>query len=243
MANVARHTKSQRRNIGAVNTVSLLLIFLLGVAVVALGSLYLEQKHKNKLLLEQVAELKDSQILFMVPDEQAEVMANWMSNNPVMVQSFVERARKGELTTMPIGHGKMASPLNSVTTAPITIDDTRTEQPALRVSKTVQNSASVFTEIVSSQQDHKTRVLPVDSATSQPIVNIAATELLAHKPATDTLTADDAPIVNGAPKQPLDDGIESFPVKAQMLNVTDEGVKLISLPHGGIRITTRALED
>ncbi|QQX81784.1 hypothetical protein JK628_08105 [Shewanella sp. KX20019] len=259
---------------GAVNTVSLLLIFLLSIAAFTLGSLYFELKYKHQLLVEEVAELKGSQILFMVPDEQAEVMANWMAENPVFVQSFAERARKGEITTMPVGDGSVEQDIVKQAVQTVTADAN---------SEQAGDNQKVATDLASSIET---------AAASVPVSKVPATKALATIELTgDALNESATPVnaavtMNSKPSAPasneesneatsavldaaavatpvkaqmlsvaanevnnetatvvLDAAAVAIPVKAQMLTVSEDGVKLISLPHGGIRITTRTLEE
>lgn len=166
-----------------------LLIFLLSIAAFTLGSLYFELKHKHQLLIDEVAQLKASQILFMVPDAQAEVMANWMVQNPTFVQPFAEQAREGQVTTMSIG-------------------DSRAENS----SEQVNEHDSVATKMAA-DIGIKNKVLAIN-----------------------TVKIKDPSVV-------LEDTPVTFPKKVQKVSVAEDGVKLISLPDGGIRITTRALEE
>lgn len=229
MANKQRQYDCKANSKGAVNTVSLLVMFLLSIAAFVLGSLYFELRYKNQLLLDQVAELKDSQILFMVPDEQAEVMANWMAENPVLVQSFVARARAGELTSMPIGDGSIEQLTQSSTAQ----SDQAKPQNGVTADKSIDNTAADpltidSEDIIVAGSDN--RLLQQDDS---PSVDTEQATVLLEDPSTAKYDASEI----------IPETIYTLPDKAQMLNITEEGVKLISLPHGGIRITTRALEE
>ena len=229
MANKQRQYDCKANSKGAVNTVSLLVMFLLSLATFVLGSLYFELRYKNQLLLDQVAELKDSQILFMVPDEQAEVMANWMAENPVLVQSFVARARAGEITSMPIGDGSIEQLTQSSTTQ----SDQAKPKNGVTADKSIDNTAA--------------DPLTIDS--EDVVVPASDNRLLQQddSPSVDTEQAtvliEDSSAAKYDASEIIPETIYTLPDKAQMLNITEEGVKLISLPHGGIRITTRALEE
>ena len=216
-------------NKGAVNTVSLLVMFLLSIATFVLGSLYFELRYKNQLLLDQVAELKESQILFMVPDEQAEVMANWMAENPVFVQSFVARARAGELTSMPIGDGSVEQLSQSPTTQSNQTEPENDVTADNNIDNTTVSPLAIDSEgLALPSRDN--RLLQQDD--SSRVDKIQETVLL-----------EDSSTAQYVPTEIVPKTIYTLPDEAQMLNITEEGVKLISLPHGGIRITTRALEE
>ncbi len=170
---------------GEINTLSLLLMFLLSIASFTFGSLYFESQHKNKLLSSEVQKLKNSQVLLMVPDKQAEVMAKWMAENPHFVSSFVDKAKQGESTVLPIGPGAL--------------------QQSSGRSVSLQSSDLVAGErkaaSISLQQPKKIKPILEQQQTPKST----------------------AP----APKQSI------------TLSESADGVKLISLPHGGIRVTTR----
>jgi hypothetical protein len=258
MASKLQHFVSKASIKGAVNTVSLLLMFLLSVAVFTFGSLYFELRYKHQLLVDEVAQLKDSQILFMVPDEQAEVMAKWMADNPVVVQSFAERARKGEITTMPIGDGSVELDIGAVA-----VNTAKVQVSLLDMAKQIVPAVTANANSESVDESRKVVTnMETDSAANLPVSNVAVTEASAEIKALPVLVntavaADSATVkINGSPPQlvsneannseaevMLDDAMLTIPAKAQMVTVTEDGVKLISLPHGGIRITTRALEE
>ncbi len=139
----------------SMTTQQMLLVFLLVIAVVCLASLYFDLAKKNRELNAEVIELKASQVLLMVPDEQAEQIANWLAKYPEQTKAMAARAAKGEDITMAFGPG--------------------TE---LMSSDTVENSSS-----------------------SQQALNPA--------------------------------------LSSQAVTENAQGVKVITLPHGGIRVTTR----
>ncbi|MCL1050679.1 hypothetical protein L2755_13760 [Shewanella abyssi] len=278
---------------GAVNTVSLLLIFLLSIAAFSLGSLYFELRYKHQLLVAEVAQLKDSQILFMVPDEQAEVMANWMAENPVFVQSFIARARKGEITTMPIGDGSVEQNIakqavQTVINAAVNMDSTPPTSASNEVSNEVSNETAtvvldaaavvipakvqmvtVAANDVNNETNIETATVVLDAAAvvipvKAQMVTVAANDVNNDvNNETATVVLDAAAVVipvkaqmvavaanevsndvnNETATVVLDAAAVVIPVKAQMLTVAADGVNLISLPHGGIRITTRTLEE
>ncbi len=245
MASKQRQYECRTSTRGAVNTVSLLVMFLLSIAAFVLGSLYFELRYKNQLLLEEVAELKQSQILFMVPDEQAEVMANWMAENPVFVQSFVARARAGELTSMPIGDGSVEQLIQRS----ITQSNQSEAESSIAADNSIENTVLEPLTIDSAKSKLPTtdnRLLQEndlpDIDTAHVVAKIDKQEPAAEY-ADDRLLQESNAVVEQANNELAPQMTYSLPDKAQMLNITEEGVKLISLPHGGIRITTRAIED
>ncbi|MCL1057858.1 hypothetical protein L2729_07555 [Shewanella gelidimarina] len=234
MASQLQHLVGNKSIKGAVNTVSLLLIFLLSIAVFTLGSLYLELRYKHQLLVGEVAELKNSQILFMVPDEQADVMAQWMANNPTFVQSYAERARKGEITTMPLGDGRTESVARLESVEPdtdaITINTATAQLGAVNIAE--QMIQKVTANTIGERASDSDR-LATNMTKDPAAADIKGTSLPL---ATIDANRKGAEVILDAPQL-------TPPVKAKRVTINEDGVKLISLPHGGIRITTRALEE
>lgn len=181
----------QGKQQGAMSTLSLLLLFLLSITSFAFGSLYFEAQHKVKLLSAEVKQLQSSQVLLMVADEQAEVVAKWMQNNPHFVQPAIDKAKQGGSQALAIGPGG-------------------TERPPI-----IPNTVS------KAQVGDNPKVAPV------PVKAIAR----------------EADVVENHKKRPLKEKpVNQVPVRpksAVTLEETDDGVKLISLPHGGVRVTTR----
>lgn len=87
------------------STVMALILFLLLVATIVTGSLYLDMRHKNKLLEAKIDQLEKSQVLLMVPDEQAQALADWMTKNPQMTESLIKQVKPGMQTKVEIGPG------------------------------------------------------------------------------------------------------------------------------------------
>ncbi|MCG9729287.1 hypothetical protein L1D44_05435 [Shewanella sp. Isolate13] len=212
---------------GGMSTLSLLLMFLLSVTTFVFGSLYFEQVHKVKSLSAEVKQLKQSQVLLMVPDDQAEVMANWMANNPHFVQSFVDKAKQGESTVLPIGPGIEQKPLNQ---------ELRTKANGLMTP----GSGQAQEHKQESETPNKLIATHVNSASSEelPPNSTAKQELIApskNNKVTSTATPEQEKTTS---KVDLNMS-NRHPQKQITLTETAEGVKLISLPHGGIRVTTR----
>ncbi|GIU09976.1 MULTISPECIES: hypothetical protein [unclassified Shewanella] len=216
---------------GEINTLSLLLMFLLSIASFTFGSLYFEAKHKNKLLSSEVQKLKNSQVLLMVPDEQAEVMANWMAENPDFVSSFVDKAKQGESTVLPIGPGAQQSSSQSVSSKSSGLADDEQQKQSVTQQKPVK-------PVSEKEQEQEKSSNGVIAKTEQKHTAAILSELDRDA----VLTVTDEERSNAAKMK--DSAFNSTRVvkQAVMLNESPDGVKLISLPHGGIRVTTRELE-
>ncbi|GIU36226.1 hypothetical protein L2719_19505 [Shewanella schlegeliana] len=216
---------SQQR--GAMNTLSLLVMFLLSIATFTFGSLYFEQLHKIKSLSAEVKQLKDSQVLLMVPDEQAEVMANWMANNPHFVQSFVDKAKQGESTVLPIGPGIQQTPTNQSQSAKgnhLQMSDSSDElDPESEPESRAQLSGAKVNSAPTGTLSQKSTI---HKSQSEPMQNNKA--MTNSKPEQ---TKSISKVVTNTSNR--------LPQKSVTLTETADGVKLISLPHGGIRVTTR----
>ncbi|CAM3994947.1 membrane anchored protein in chemotaxis locus [Shewanella aquimarina] len=170
-----------------VSTTVLLLFFLLLVSSLVTGSLYLDLRHKNGQLEDKIAQLEKTQVLLMVPDEQAEALADWMENNPEFTQSIIKQAEPGSQVRVEIG-------------------------PEVPESIARHEAKSIPLD----GQDELTPLLPEveESATSQTDQKVAS--------ATDKAQ-------------------QSGQASSQAVKLSEDkdGVKVISLPHGGIRVTTR----
>ncbi|WP_335903852.1 membrane anchored protein in chemotaxis locus [Shewanella algae] len=70
-----------------------LALFLFVVALVVVAALYWDLRQKNRQLSEKVAQLESSQVLLMVPDEQAAIIADWMSRHPQQTASLLDVIR------------------------------------------------------------------------------------------------------------------------------------------------------
>ncbi|WP_281213322.1 hypothetical protein [Shewanella insulae] len=172
-----------------VSTTVLLLFFLLLVCCLVTGSLYLELRHKNSLLEEKITQLEESQVLLMVPDEQAQALAEWMENNPEFTQSIIKQAEPGSQVRVEIGP----------------------EVPEAIARQEAEAEPQVI--------DSQSQLSPL-----LPEVKSDAQEPAAQKVANATDKAQEA---------------GNKPSQAVKLSEDKDGVKVISLPHGGIRVTTR----
>ena len=83
----------------------MLLLFLLLISTIVAGSLYLDMRHKNSLLEARIDLLEKSQVLLMVPDDQAQALADWMATNPEITQTLIKQAKPGAQTHVEIGPG------------------------------------------------------------------------------------------------------------------------------------------
>ncbi|PMG32010.1 hypothetical protein BCU94_01150 [Shewanella sp. 10N.286.52.C2] len=92
----------------AMNTQQMSVVFLLIIAVITLAGLYFEAAKTNRELSQQVAQLKASQVLLMVPDEQAADIAAWLGKHPEPTKALVQKAANGEAVTLSLGPGSTA---------------------------------------------------------------------------------------------------------------------------------------
>jgi hypothetical protein len=77
-----------------------LCLFLMSILCLVLGSLYLDARNKMTLLNEEVSQLKQSQVLLMVPDDQAVVIADWLEKHPKQTNALIDM-----FATAPIKEG------------------------------------------------------------------------------------------------------------------------------------------
>ncbi|WP_317846453.1 membrane anchored protein in chemotaxis locus [Shewanella inventionis] len=80
-------------------------LFLCVIAIVVLGSLYLDSQRKMAVLTKEIEHLKASQVLLMVPEEQAENIANWLLTHPEQTQAMINQTAKDEARSVLIGPG------------------------------------------------------------------------------------------------------------------------------------------
>lgn len=89
MANVTNVKKPMSTNV-------VLIMVLMVITIICLGALSLDYRHKIKLLHEDVQRLESTQVLLMVPDEQAEAIATWLATHPDQTQAMLKLASPGE---------------------------------------------------------------------------------------------------------------------------------------------------
>ncbi|MPY24881.1 hypothetical protein [Shewanella sp. YLB-07] len=208
--------KSQRK----LSTSSLLIIFLLTLAVFVSSFLYLDIRHKNELLLLEVERLQQSQVLLMVPDEQAQALATWMAQHPEATQALLSQVKQGEKVTLEVGPG--------VNSTEAQADSPVASQRVLADEDNTQFSVPKSLEQVPlAQSPSGLRAKSSDGTHKQPPEQVEqAISLIAND-----LSLDDF-------GETLSNAADTLP-KGATLSVDEDGVKVISLPHGGIRVTTR----
>ncbi|MCJ8303686.1 hypothetical protein [Shewanella sp.] len=218
--------KSQRK----LSTSFVLIIFLLSLAVFVLSSLYLEARHKNELLLLDVERLQQSQVLLMVPDEQAQALATWMAQHPEATQTLVSQVKQGEKVTLEVGPGVNTTDVQtaSAVASPLALVDEGNTQVSVSLALEhvpLRHAPLAPVDPVPLKQSAE----PSDGTHKQPQVRVEqAISLIAND-----LSLDDV-------SETLSNVAETMPkAKASTLSVDEDGVKVISLPHGGIRVTTR----
>lgn len=140
-----------------------LMLFLLTIAVIFFAGLYFETLRKNTKLEAEVARLESTQVLLMVPDEQAEDIANWLKQHPDQTDAIIEFAsdKNSSTNTKSVLLGPNAQPDKS--------------SPTQAVNQQTNNMVSPQSDVIISENE--------------------------------------------------------------------DGVKVISLPNGGIRVTTRELDE
>lgn len=158
----------------------LLGIFLLSLAVLVLAAFSWQLHRKNLALQQEVKQLQDSQVVLMVPDAQAEKIADWMVKHPEQTASLLDVVK-------PVQEGKMSLQQSL---------DNAKQQPSASDSKPEQTK-------VPTQRSPAERHNNIRSAPTVP-------------------TSLNSPVI-----------VEQL----------KDGVKVIRLPHGGIRVTTRDVKD
>ena len=213
--------KSQRK----LSTSSFLIIFLLTIAVFVSSSLYLDTRQKNKLLLLDVERLQQSQVLLMVPEEQAQALATWMAEHPEATQALLSQVKQGEKVTLEVGPGVNSANVQEDTpvTSPFALADEDNSQSS--VPKSLEQVPLVQTPLEPKFLDQ--RAQSGDGTHKQPQQQVEQTV---------SLMANDLSLDESG--ETLSNVAEILP-KVSTLSVDEDGVKVISLPHGGIRVTTR----
>lgn len=158
-----------------VSTNVVLIMVLMGIAIVCLGALSLDYHRKINLLRDEVKRLESTQVLLMVPDEQAEAIATWLASHPDQTKAMLKLASPGEQKAVTLGPETVTTPEDNI--------------PPL-LDKSLDKS--------SEQNQTQTPLMPEQSNT----INSTGT----------------VPVI---------------------ISENADGVKIISLPNGGIRVTTR----
>ncbi|QYK00298.1 hypothetical protein [Shewanella psychrotolerans] len=183
-----------------------LLLFLLLISTIVTGSLYLDMRHKNSLLEARIDQLEKSQVLLMVPDAQAQALADWMAKNPEVTQSLIKQAKPGVRTSVEIGPG--------VDSDEPTLESDTGENLRVATNGDISSATS------EAKQDVSDVVIPMRASVGDDMANNAQTVL--SESAADGVKID-----------------ELSKIELIKLSEDKDGVKVISLPHGGIRVTTR----
>ncbi|WP_076410962.1 hypothetical protein [Shewanella sp. UCD-KL12] len=208
-------------------TFSVLIIFLLTIALVVSSSLFWDMSQKNVLLLQEVEELKKTQVLLMVPDEQAQAVASWMAQHPEATQTLLSQAKPGEQVTLEIGPGAFRSAAES---DEVTANDAKLSDPEPEMSQGVGIKAQV--PLISKQQEKQIPVsLARESGLNELLPEIDQQSSKLNHANNNVLPIDEANKVSSNHEQQAQEVLT--------LSEDKDGVKVISLPHGGIRVTTR----
>ncbi|QYJ80554.1 membrane anchored protein in chemotaxis locus [Shewanella acanthi] len=169
----------------------MLVFVLMAIAIISLAALSLDYSHKISLLREDVKRLESSQVLLMVPDEQAKPIADWLASHPDQTKALLKLATPGEQKQITLG--PESEPSNAV--PPLLENNTKPENPT-SIEQT-----------------------PNAEQTLSPLAPKTSADVSANSHVTDTL--------GQTAEQPI------------TISESADGVKVISLPNGGIRITTR----
>ncbi len=206
------------------NTFSILIIFLLSIGVFVTTTLYFDVRHKNTLLLSEVERLQSSQVLLMVPDEQAEVVAKWMAEHPNATQELLSHAKPQQEVKVTVGPGVEVSEA----TAHKTSQDESRNAAQLSQDDIVVPSSIARTSDQEIDGDSVSEATDLSTHSSQTPSNIPEAELAST-------------LESGGVKSEVDgSGVQKELVAVPLtISENEDGVKVISLPHGGIRVTTR----
>ncbi|ABV37648.1 conserved hypothetical protein [Shewanella sediminis HAW-EB3] len=206
------------------NTFSILIIFLLSIGVFVTTTLYFDVRHKNTLLLSEVERLQSSQVLLMVPDEQAEVVAKWMAEHPKATQALLSHAKPQQEVKVTVGPG-------------VEVSEARVHKTSQGESRNAAQLGQDDIVVPSSIARTPNQKIDGDSVNE-------ATDLSRHSSQTPSNTQEAelaSTLESGGIKSEVDgSGVQKELVAVPLtISENEDGVKVISLPHGGIRVTTR----
>ncbi|MGL4713104.1 MAG: membrane anchored protein in chemotaxis locus [Shewanella sp.] len=170
------------------STNSVLIMLLMGITILVLGALSLDYRRKNSLLQAEVKRLESSQVLLMVPDEQAEAIATWLSSHPDQTKVMLQLASPGERKAVEIGPN-----------VPLNVPPLLDKQSAVGDNDTTKH--------------HAEQEFSIPTHLQVPAARVNSASML-----TEPKNAAMLPVV---------------------ISENADGVKVISLPNGGIRVTTR----
>lgn len=91
----------------SLQTKQMLGFFLSFIAIVVLAGLYIDAHQKVTLLEQDVARLTASQVLLMVPDDQAANIANWLTQHPEQTQAIIASAGNKQPQSVLFGPGTL----------------------------------------------------------------------------------------------------------------------------------------
>lgn len=190
MANVANVKAPLSTNV-------VLIMVLMAIAIICLGVLSLDYRHKINLLHEDVKRLESTQVLLMVPDEHAEVIATWLATHPDQTQAMLKLASPGEQKAVTLGFD--------------------TSQSADVAQKEQGNIPPLLDNAPVTEKSPNTDVVQTPFMSEPSPLNLALPSKSDEQPNTKV-------------------SVEVVPV---VVSENADGVKVISLPNGGIRVTTR----
>lgn len=196
------------------STFSILIIFLLSIGVFVTTSLYFDVRHKNTLLLSEVERLQSSQVLLMVPDEQAEVVAKWMAEHPEATQALLSHAKPQQEVKVTVGPGVEVSEAQAH----------KTSQDKSRDTAQLGQDDIVVPSNIARTSDQQVDKRLTDGSSADEAMDLSS------------LSSETPPNITEADGSKLEKELVEVPLT---ISENEDGVKVISLPHGGIRVTTR----
>ena len=172
-----------------ISTNIVLIMVLMMMTIVCLGALSFDYHRIYIKLLADVKRLASTQVVLMVPDEQAKVIADWLATHPEQTKAMLKMVAPGEHNAVTLGPEMPAADGNNI--------------PPL-----LEKVPEMDKQQLSSQS-------PAESSVSLRLQNEAALTTEVRQESTQV------PVV---------------------ISENADGVKVISLPNGGIRVTTREEE-
>ncbi|RTR32554.1 hypothetical protein [Shewanella atlantica] len=207
------------------NTFSILIIFLLSIGVFVTTSLYFDVRHKNELLLSEVERLQSSQVLLMVPDEQAEVVAKWMAEHPKATQALLSHAKPQQEVKVTVGPGVDVSEAGAH----------KTSQDKPRTAAQTDQDDIVVPESIARFTNKNIEEPATDGNSINEVTDLSSLSSEESSDVPDIQLASDG-IKSEADGSKVEKELVAVPLT---ISENEDGVKVISLPHGGIRVTTR----
>lgn len=168
-----------------ISTNMLLIIVLMAIAILCLAALSLDYHRKIIALRDDVKRLESTQILLMVPDEQAQAIASWLASHPDQTKAMLKLASPGEQKAVTLGPEAFSA---SDAKIPSMLEKPVEDKPLKK----------------------QTAVDPVPESLRTEASSVSSTQAQSQ--------SSNVPVV---------------------ISENADGVKVISLPNGGIRVTTR----